>query len=147
MFHCAAPGGPGWATSAPRLEVGEERHWRDVGVECLCIPDFLHPHILDDGKDKMCSLAPRRLEGAAVGALGLVRRFRTRADDGRGIVIDCCVVGSDACWLGKLRAIARYVSCHRPNEANQVVGSLRFVVGDLEEERRQDLLDSREVGV
>ena len=85
--------------------------------------------------------------GAAFGAFGLVYRFCARADDGRSIVIDCRLVGSDACWFRELRAIAHFVSCHWPNEADQVVGSLRLVVGDLEEERCQDLPDLREVGV
>ena len=85
----------GVATSAPRLEVREERLWRDVGVERLCVPEFLHPRILDDGEDELCSLALCCLIGAAVGALGLVRRFCSRADDRHGIFIDCRVIGSD----------------------------------------------------
>ena len=87
------------AAGSPRLEVGEERLWHDVCVEHFWVPEFLYPRILDDGKDKLRSLAPRCLVGAAVGALGLVRRFRARADDDCGIVINCRVVGSDACWL------------------------------------------------
>ena len=85
----------GVATGAPHLEVGEKRLLCDIGVERLWVPEFLHPRILDDGKDKLHSLTPRRLVGATVGALGIVRRFR--ADDGRGIVIYCRIVGSDAC--------------------------------------------------
>ena len=137
----------GVADGATQLEVEEERLWRDVYVERFWVPEFLHPHIFDDGKDKLCSLAPRRLVGAAVGVLGLVCRFRARADDSRVIVINLRVVGSDACWFGELRTISRCVICHRPNEDDQVVGSLRFVVWDLEEELRQDLPDSREVCV
>ena len=133
--------------SALCLEVEEERLWRDVCVECFWVPEFLHPRILDDDEDKMRSLAPHRLVGAAVGALGLVRRFRAHSDDGRGIVINHLIVGSYAFWFGELCAIACCVSCHRKNDADQVVGSLRFVVGYLEEERRQDLPDSCEVGV
>ena len=107
----------------------------------------MNPHILNDGEDKLRIIALRRLVGAAVGALDLVLRFRVRADNGRGIVINRCVVGFDACWFGELRAISRCVSCHRTNQSDQVVGFLRFVVWDLEEDRLQDLLDSREVGV
>ena len=129
------------ATSTPLLEVGKERLLRDIGVERLWVPDFLHTHIFDGGKDKLRILTPRRLLGATVGALGLVRRFRARADD-----IDCCVVGSNACWFGELRVIAHFVSFHQPNEANQVVDYLCFIVGDLEEEWRQDLPDLSEIG-
>ena len=82
---------------APHLDMGEERLWRDVCVERLYFPEFSHPRILDDGEDKLLSLAPRCLVGAAVGALGLVRRFRARTDKGRSIVIKCRVVGSDTC--------------------------------------------------
>ena len=95
----------------------------------------------------MRSLALRRPVGAAVGALDLVRHLRACMDDGHDIVIYCRVVGSDACWFGKLCALERCVICHRPNKADKVVGDLCFVVWDLEEERLQDLLDSREVGV
>ena len=116
---------------APLLEVVEERLWRDVCVKRFWVSEFLHPRILVDGKNKLCSLAPRHLVGAAVGTLVRVHCFRARADNGRGIVINCPVVGSDACWFGKICAIARCVSYHWPNEAYQVVGYLHFVVGDL----------------
>ena len=98
--------------------MGKERLWRKIRVERLWVPEFSYPHTLDDGEDKLCSLAPCCLVGAAVGALGLVYRFRARADDGCGIVINCRVIGSDTCWFGRLGAIARFVSCHCPNEKN-----------------------------
>ena len=134
-------------TCAPRLEVGEKRLRCDVGVERLRVSDFSHPHILDDVEDELCSLLPHRLVGAKVGTLGLVCHFHAHADDGRGIVIYCRVVVSHACWFGKLRAVASCVRCHRPNEADEVVCAPRFVVRDLEEERRHNLPDLREVGV
>ena len=84
----------GVATCAPRLEVGKKPLWRDVGVKCLCVSEFPHPRILDDGKDELCSILPRCLVGASVGALGLVRRFRSRADDGCGIVTDRHILGA-----------------------------------------------------
>ena len=65
----------GVANGAPHLEVDEERLWRDVGVERLCVPEFLHPRILNDVKDKLRSLAPLYLVGATVITLRLVRRF------------------------------------------------------------------------
>ena len=135
------------SAGAPCLEVGEECLWRDVCVGLSWVPEFLQPRSLDYGKDKLCGFAPRRLVGAAVGALGLVRRFCARADDGGSIVINCRVVGSNACWFVKLCAIACCVSCHTPNEADWYVGYLRFVVGDMEEESCQELPDSREFGV
>ena len=137
----------GMETCAPHLEVGEKLLWSDVGVERLCVSKFLHPRILSNGEDELLSLWPRRLVGAAVDALGLVRRFCARADNGCGIVIDCRVVVSNACGFGKLRAIVRCLHCHRPNESNGVVCAPRFVVRNLEEERRHDLPYSREVGV
>ena len=135
------------ATGAPHLDVAEERLWHGVGVERPWFPDLSHSLILNDGEDKLLSLVLRRLIGAAVGALGLVRRFRACADDSRDIIIDYCVVGYNACCFGKLCSIARCVSFHRPNEADGVVGSLRFLVGGLDEEQRQNLPDLRKVGV
>ena len=135
------------AAGSPRLEAGKERLWHDVCVECFWVPELSYPSILDDVEDKLRSLVAHRLVGAVVVALGLVRRFRARADEGNGIVINRRAVGSNTCWFGKLRSIAHCVSCHRLNEADPVVGSLRFVVGDLEEELLQELPDSREVGV
>ena len=100
----------GVAEGAPRLEVGEERLWRTVYVECFWVPEFSHPCIIHNGEDKLRSLAPRRLVGAGIVALGPVHRFCARADNNRGIVIDRHVVGSDAFWFGKLHAIAHCVS-------------------------------------
>ena len=117
----------GVENGAPHLEVDEERLWRDVGVERLSVSDFPHPHIINDGEDELHSLLPLRIIGAALGALGLVHRFRARADDGCGIVINCHVVGSNSCWFGEIHAIANCVICHRLNEANQVVVSLCFL--------------------
>ena len=137
----------GVATIAPRLEVGKERLWSYIGVERLWVPEFLHPCILDDNEDKLRSLAPHRLVGAAVGALGLVSRFRQCTDNGHGIFIYSRVIVSDMFWFGKLRAIAHCLRYHRPNEADKVVGAFHLVLWDLEEERRQDLSDLREVSV
>ena len=100
------------ATCAPCLEVGEKCFWRDVGVKNLCVSEFLHPHILNNGDNEMHSLLPLRLVGAAVVPLGFVRRFHACADDGRGIFINRRVVGAKLCGLVKLCAIARCVFCH-----------------------------------
>ena len=140
----------GMATCAPRLEVGNKCIWCDVSVKRLHVLDLPHPHIFDSGEDELRSLSSRRLVGAAVvvvGAVGFVRHFSARADDSRGIVINSRVVGANSCGFGKIRAIARCVRCHRSNEADEIVCVSRFVVRDLEEERRHDLPDSREVGV
>ena len=137
----------GMATCAPHLEVDEKRLWCNIGVKRLRVSEFPHPHILDDGKDELCSLLPCHLVGAAVGALGFVRHFRARADDSLGIVIDCCIVGDNLCGFGELRSIARCVLCHRRNEADKVVCASCFVVWDLKEERHHNLPDSCEIGV
>ena len=137
----------GISTCAPFLEVGKKCLWRDVGVKSLRVSEFPHPHILDDGEYELCSLLLRRLVGAAVGLLGFVRRFRACTNDGRGIVIDHSVVGANSCGFDEFRAISCCIRCHHPNEADEVVCASCFVVQDLEEERRHNLLDSREVGV
>ena len=137
----------GIATCAPLLEVVKKCICRDVGVKSLCVSEFPLPRIFDGGEDEMHSLLPHRLVGAAVGALGFVRRFSARADDSRGIVIDCRVVGVNSCGFGKLRAIARCVRCQCPNEAYEVVCASHFVVRDLEKERYHNLPYLREVGV
>ena len=135
------------ATCKPILQVGEKRLCHSVGIKSLCVSEFPHPRILDDGKDEMCCLSPGCLVGAAFGSLGFVRRFRARADDSCVIVINRCVVGANSCGFDEFRNIACCVHCHLPNQADEVVCPSRFVVRDLEEERRHDLLDSREVGV
>ena len=136
----------GMATCAPRLEVGKKRLWRGVGMKRLRVSEFPHPRIFDNGKDELLRLSPRRLVGAAAGALGFVRRFRAHAEDGHIIVIDCRIVGANSFGFWEFRTIVRCVRCHRPNEANEVVCASLFVVRDLEEERHHDLLDSCELG-
>ena len=136
----------GMATRAPHLEVDEKRLWHNVDVKPLRVSDFPYPRILDGGKDELHSLLPRRLVGAAVGALDFVRRFHARADNGSGIVTYRRVVGVKSCGFGKHHAIVLCIHCHRPNDADEVVCVSRFVAWDLEEERRHDLPDSCEVG-
>ena len=119
------------ATCAPHLKVGEKRLWGDVGLKRLSVLEFLHPHIIDDKEDELRSLSPRRLLGAAVGALGLVHCFRSQAYNSNVISINRRVVGANAYGFGKHCAIARCVSCHRPNEANEVVCVPCFVLWDL----------------
>ena len=116
------------ATFAPRLEVGKKHLWCDVGVKRLSASDFLHPRILDSVEDKLCRISPNRLVSDAVGVLGLVRRFCARADDGRGIIINCRIVGANTCGFGELCTIARCVRCHLPDEANEVLFAPRFVI-------------------
>ena len=115
-------------TCAHHLEVGEQRLWLDVSVKSLCVSEFLHPRVFDDGKDELRSLLSRRLVGAAVGSLGFLRYFRVRTYNSRGIVIDNCVVSTNSCGFGKFRVVARCVRCHRPNEADEVVCASRFIV-------------------
>ena len=103
--------------------------------------EFSYPRIIDDGEDELRYLALHRLVCAAAGAIGLARCFRVHTDNGRGIVINRRVVGSNVCWFGKLRAIAHCVRCHQPNEADEVVCAPCFVVRYLEEEQCQDLPD------
>ena len=135
------------ANFAARLEVGNQRLWSNVSVKSIRVSEFPHPSVFNNGKDKLCSLSPRRLVGAAVGSLGFVRCFRARTDNGRGIVINLRILSANSCGFDEFRAVVRSVRCHLPNEANEVVCDYRFVVTDLEEERRHDLTDSREVGV
>ena len=72
----------------------EQRPWRDVGVEGIGVVEFPYPIVVDDGKDELRRLPPRRLVGSAVCALRFVRSFCARTDDGRGVVIDCGIVRS-----------------------------------------------------
>ena len=89
----------------------------------------------------------RRLVGVAFGSLGFVHCFRARADDIRGIVIDCCVVSANSCGFDEFCFVECYVLCLCPNVADEVVCTFRFVVRDLEEERRHNLPDSCDFGV
>ena len=95
----------------------------------------------------MSHLPPRYLICCAVRALGFVRRFDARADDGRGVVVDCLVVRPDSYWLGKHLAVTSDVCGLRPNKAYQNVNRSCFVVQDLKEERSNSLTKSCEVGV
>ena len=137
----------GMATCVTQLEMGEQRLWRDVSVKSLCVLEFLHPRVFDDGKDELRSLSPRRIVCAAIGSLGFVCCFHAHTDNGRGIVIDRSVVSANSCGFDEFRAVMRCVRCHRPNEANEVVCVSHFFVQDLEEDQHHDLPDSREVGV
>ena len=135
------------ATCAPRLEVSEQRLWRDVSLKSHRVSEFLHLRVFDDGKDELHILLPRSLVDAAVGLLGFVRCYRAHTDNGHGIVINHGVVSANSCGFDKFRAVMRCVRCHRPNEANEVVCVSHFFVQDLEEDQHHDLPDSREVGV
>ena len=137
----------GVATCAPRLEVVKKRLRRDVGVKLLRISKFLHPCILNDGEYRLRSLLLHHLVGAAVGALGFVRRFRARVENRRGIIVNCRVVGANLCGFDEFLTIARCVHCHKLNEANEVVYASCFVVRDLKEEGRHNIPDLREVSV
>ena len=99
----------GMSTYAPHLGVGKKRLWCDVGVKHLCVSEFLHPRILDDGEYELRSLLPHRLVGSAVGVLGFLCQLYARADNGRGIVIDRCIVGANLCRFGEFRVIANCV--------------------------------------
>ena len=132
-------------THATRLEVGEQRLWRDVRIYCLWVSEFLYPCVFDNGEDELRSLSPRRLVGTVVRTLCFVRGFGSLTDDGRGIVVHCLSVNSNYCGFNECRTVARCVRCHWPNKANEVVCSSRFVIRHLEEERRHDLPNSREV--
>ena len=72
---------------APFLEVGEQHLWIDVSLKSLRVSEFLHPHLCDDGENKLRSLLPLRLVSAAVVSLVLVRCFRARMDNVYGIII------------------------------------------------------------
>ena len=70
-----------------------------------------------------------------------------RADNGRSVVVDGGTVRSDPCGFGECCAVARDMCSLRPNEADEVMQRSRFAVRDLEEEGRDNLPDSCEVGV
>ena len=127
--------------------MSKQRIWLDVGVEVLCVADFPLPSVFNDDEDKLRCLLSRRLVGSAVCALCFVRSFRARMDDGRGIVVDFCIVCPHPRRFEEFRAVARGVCYLRPNEADEVLHGSRFVVQDLKEERGHDLTDSCEVGV
>ena len=76
-----------------------------------------------------------------------MRSFCARTDDGSGVVVDCSIVRYHPCDFEERRSIALDVCGLRPNEADEVMHRSHFVVRDLKEEGRDDLLDSCEVGV
>ena len=82
-----------------------------------------------------------------VRALGFVRRFSARANDGRSVVVNRFIVGPDSCWFGERLAVASDVCGLRPNKACEIVNRSCFIVQDLEEERSDGLSKSCEVGV
>ena len=95
----------------------------------------------------MCRLPSRRLVCCAVCALGFVRRFSKRVNNGRSVVVNFFVVGPDSCWFGERLAVARDVCSLRQNKTDQIVDLSRLVVRDLEEESREGFLKSCEVGI
>ena len=137
----------GMTTCAYRLQLRNQCLWLDVSVEVLCLLEFPHPSVFNDGEDKLRCILPRRLVGSAVCTIFSVRSFRARMDNGRGIVVDCCIIFPHPCGFEECRAVERGVCRLRPNEADEVVHSSRFVLRYLKGERHHDLPDSFEVGV
>ena len=77
-----------------------------------------------------------------------MRSFCSRADNGRSIAVDGGIVRSEPLGFRVCHDVARDVCVLWPNEANEVVHRSCFFVRDLEEEEgRDDLPDSCEVGV
>ena len=112
-------------------------------IRCLIVSI---PGVSDYGEYKLSRLLSCCLVCCAVHALGFVRRFGARADDGCSIVVNCLVVIPNYCWFGERLAVASDICGLRPNKAYQIVNRARFVVRDLEEERSDDLSESCEVG-
>ena len=73
--------------------------------------------------------------------------FYVRADGGRGVVIDGGIVRSDPRGFRECCAVVHDICSLLSNEANEVMHRSHFSVRDLEEEGRDDLLDSCEAGV
>ena len=73
--------------------------------------------------------------------------FCAPADNGRSVVVDGGILRSDPRGFGECRSVAHDVCGLRPNEADEVMHRSCFVIQDLEEEGRNDLPDSCEVGV
>ena len=76
-----------------------------------------------------------------------MRSFCVRADNVRSVVVNEGIIRSDPRGFGENRAVLRGVWGLRTNEADEVMHRSCFVVHDLEEEGRNDLPDSCEVGV
>ena len=70
-----------------------------------------------------------------------------RTDNGRSVVVNIRIVGPDSCGLGERLVVAGNVSSLQPNEANEVMYCARFVIRDLQQERRNGLLKSCQVGI
>ena len=107
----------------------------------------MDPGISNDGEDELRRLPSRCLVCCAVRAIGFVRRFSARANDGRSIVVNSFIVVPDSCWFRERLDVASNVCVLRPNKADQIVSCARFVLQDLEEERSDGLSKSCEVGV
>ena len=105
---------------APRLEVSKEVLRGDVYINCLRVSEFSDLCVSNDSKDELCCLLLHCLVCCAVRALGFVRRFSARANDVRGVVVNCFVQGPDSCWFRERLAVARDVCGLRPNKADQL---------------------------
>ena len=70
-----------------------------------------------------------------------------RRDNGRSVAVYVCIVGPDLCGIGERLAVASNIRSLRLNKADEVMDGSRFVIRDLEEERGNGLLKSREVGI
>ena len=105
------------------------------------------PGVGNNGDNELSRLPSRRFVCCAVCALGFVRRFSARTNDGRSAVVNGLVVRPDSCRLRKRLAVASNVCGLRPNKAYKIVDRYRFIVQDLEEERSDGLSKYCEVGV
>ena len=137
----------GVPAGAPHLEVGKDVLGDNLSVEQVGVSQFANPGVGDDVEHELCCLLSRRFIRSAIGALCFVCRFGARTDNGRGDVVNVCIVGPDSFRLGECLVVASNLSSFRPNKANEVVDRTRFVIQDLKEEKSDGLSKSREVGV
>ena len=102
----------------------------------------MDPDVGNNGEHELSRIPLHRFVCCAVRALGFVCRFGARTDDSQSVIVDIIVLRPDSFRLGERLTVASDVCGLRPNKAYQVVDYSRFVVRDLEEERRNGLSKS-----
>ena len=119
----------------------------DVGIKGFGVLSFPHPRVLDRLENEAGRLSAGRLKRIAIETLRPPSGFAFRTNDWLCVVGEGVIVGADALWRAECLAVFGGVFYIAEDDTDEVILSLRLVVGDLEEDRREHLADERDVDV
>ncbi len=108
--------------------------------------ELAHPHVLDIGEDELAGLALGDVLGFEVGNLGPPLCLRLGADAVVGVGVDQRVVDTEARRASERCALLAGVLGIKGDEANEIMGGVRLIVGNVEQARVDGFAKAVEVG-